>query len=42
MGMREEVKQELVHHIIPFWEKLKDEEYGGYYGYVDFELHVDL
>ena len=41
MGMREEVKQELVHHIIPFWEKLKDEEYGGYYGYVDFELHVD-
>lgn len=41
MELREEVKQELVHHLIPFWEKMRDEKYGGYYGYVDFGLHVD-
>lgn len=41
MSLKEEVKKELTQHIIPFWEKLKDEEYGGYYGYMDFDLHID-
>ena len=27
--------------ILPFWMKLKDEEHGGYYGLVDFDLQVD-
>lgn len=40
MGLKEEVRQELTQHIIPFWQKLRDEEYGGYYGYMDFDLHV--
>lgn len=27
--------------LLPFWEKLKDEENGGFYGYMDFDLNVD-
>ena len=34
-------KAHLENIIIPFWEKLKDETYGGYYGYVSQELEVD-
>lgn len=41
MKLREEVKTELEQHIIPFWKNLKDEEHGGYYGYMDFDLNVD-
>lgn len=36
-----EVKEHLVKKIIPFWQGLKDEEYGGYYGYMGFDLAVD-
>ncbi|MBO6108364.1 MAG: AGE family epimerase/isomerase [Eubacterium sp.] len=32
----EEVKTELTTHILPFWEKLKDDENGGYYGRMEF------
>lgn len=39
--LRNEVREELVNHIIPFWKGLKDEEHGGYYGYMDFDLKVD-
>ncbi len=31
----EEFKAHLTNDIIPFWNKLKDEDYGGFYGYVD-------
>lgn len=27
--------------IIPFWEKLKDDTHGGYYGYMSQELELD-
>lgn len=27
--------------ILPYWMKLKDEKYGGYYGMVDFNLKID-
>ena len=37
----EEVKYHLKNVIIPFWKGLHDEEYGGYYGYVDFDLNID-
>ncbi|WP_099205431.1 AGE family epimerase/isomerase [Scatolibacter rhodanostii] len=37
----QEIKQHLTKEIIPFWEKLKDEKNGGYYGYMDFDLSVD-
>lgn len=36
-----EVKAHLEQVIIPFWKNLKDEEYGGYYGYMDYNLSLD-
>lgn len=36
----QEVKDNLLHNIIPFWKNLKDEEYGGFYGYYDFDLKL--
>ncbi|MCM1267036.1 MAG: AGE family epimerase/isomerase [Bacteroidales bacterium] len=39
--MVEEVRQHLTDGIIPFWKKLRDEKYGGYYGYMDHDLKVD-
>lgn len=36
--MLQEVKQEAINHILPYWERLADYEYGGYYGYVDHQL----
>lgn len=37
----DEVKEHLIKDIIPFWKKLHDSEYGGYYGYMDFDLKLD-
>ncbi|MCM1263622.1 MAG: AGE family epimerase/isomerase [Butyrivibrio sp.] len=39
--MVEEVKAHLEECIIPFWKKLRDNEFGGYYGFMDHELNVD-
>ncbi|MCM1039299.1 MAG: AGE family epimerase/isomerase [Roseburia sp.] len=39
--MVEEVKAHLTDCIIPFWKALRDEENGGYYGYMDYDLRVD-
>lgn len=36
-----EVKNELTNHIIPFWNSLKDEERGGFYGFMDNDLKLD-
>lgn len=36
-----EIKQHLTNDIIPFWQGLKDEEFGGYYGFMDFDLTLD-
>lgn len=33
-----ECKNELENHIIPFWNKLRDDENGGFYGEVSSEL----
>lgn len=37
----EEIKKELTEHIIPFWLSMKDEENGGYYGYLSYDLELD-
>ena len=37
----DEIKMHLTQKLIPFWEGLKDEAYGGYYGYVGYDLKVD-
>lgn len=36
-----EIAAHLREDLIPFWENLKDEEYGGYYGYLDYDLKLD-
>lgn len=35
-----EIKQHLTEQILPFWKALKDEENGGFYGKVDYDLNV--
>ncbi len=39
--MRDEFQNHLWGRLIPFWKKLRDLEYGGYYGWMDFGLKVD-
>ena len=36
-----DVKKHLTETIVPFWEKLRDEEYGGYYGWLGYDLELD-
>ncbi len=36
-----EVKEHLLRDIIPFWEGMKDEAWGGYYGYLGYDLALD-
>lgn len=36
-----EIRKELTDHIVPYWEGLKDDEYGGFYGYKGFDLALD-
>lgn len=36
-----EIKEHLTKDIIPFWHSLKDEEYGGFYGYMGYDLTLD-
>lgn len=39
--LAEEMLQHLTSNLIPFWVKLADEEYGGFYGYMEYDLKVD-
>lgn len=39
--MTEEIKTHMKECIIPFWKKLRDDVYGGYYGFMDYDLKVD-
>ena len=41
LTLREEVKEELLRHIIPFWKSLRDDEWGGYYGWLSYDLSLD-
>lgn len=36
-----ELKEHLIHSIIPFWKELRDEEFGGFYGYLDYNLKLN-
>lgn len=40
MMIYEEMKEHLTGKLIPFWEKLKDAEKGGFYGWMDFDLTI--
>lgn len=37
-----EIEKHLKERLIPFWEGLKDSEYGGYYGYKGYDLKTDM
>lgn len=39
--LKDECKYHLENIIIPYWNQLIDEENGGYYGYVGFNLEID-
>lgn len=39
--MKDEIKDELLNRIIPFWDRLRDDEYGGWYGLMDGRLDID-
>ena len=39
--MKQQIQDHLDKVILPFWESLKDDEYGGFYGYMDIDLNVD-
>ncbi len=41
MSMSEEMREHLAKQIVPFWQNLRDEEFGGYYGYMGPDLAVD-
>lgn len=36
-----EVKEHLKKDIIPFWQGMKDEVYGGFYGFLGYNLELD-
>ncbi len=36
--LQDEIRCEWLEHILPFWMNLKDEQYGGYYGEVNYDL----
>jgi len=41
MDIQQTVRDMLEGNIIPFWQGLQDEEFGGYYGYMDIDLNLD-
>lgn len=41
MTLLVEARQMLDDTIIPFWKSLHDSKYGGYFGWMDFDLTVD-
>ena len=36
-----EFRKHLSENIIPFWNQLKDEKYGGFWGYMDYKLQIN-
>ena len=38
--MKQQIQDHLDKVILPFWESLKDDEYGGFDCYMDIDLHM--
>lgn len=36
--LKEEIRSHLIDDLIPFWKRMRDEEHGGYYGYLSYDL----
>ena len=39
--IKEEIREHFQQSIIPFWKSLRDDTYGGYYGYMGYDRVVD-
>lgn len=39
--LAEEMQEHLEEKLVPFWKSLKDETYGGYYGYMGDDLKIE-
>lgn len=39
--MKNEIKNHLQSQLIPFWKALRDNQYGGYYGYMGMNGQID-
>ena len=39
--MSDEMKEHLLGNIVPFWRNLRDDDNGGWYGYMSYGLEVD-
>ncbi len=39
--MINEIKDHLVNGIIPFWKSVRDDEFGGYYGFMGYDLGLN-
>ena len=37
----QKIEEHLKTRLIPFWESLKDQKYGGYYGWLGYDLKLD-
>ena len=40
-SIKQAAEEMLLQTIIPFWKGMRDEENGGFYGYMDFDLKLD-
>jgi cellobiose epimerase len=41
MDLKREAETHLISKLIPFWQGLRDDMYGGYFGYMGYDLKVD-
>lgn len=41
MRIAQAAEEMLTRKLLPFWEALRDEEYGGFYGFMDFDHRLD-
>lgn len=39
--LADEIRKHLTETLIPFWKSVRDDEYGGYYGWLDYDLRLD-
>ena len=39
--LKDEIREHLVHKLLPFWQSLRDNVNGGFYGYLGEDLRLD-
>lgn len=39
--LSKEFYEQLTEKLLPFWSGLRDDEHGGFYGHVDYDLNID-